>query len=140
MATQHFLRALKDHLDKDVPFYGLFDADPDGLDIFRCYAVGSRALFQEIGLNLPEMIWLGLGLSDITLDSSVPLTVRDRTKAQAMLNKQEWNESHLVHLGFRNMLQNMLVLNVKAEIQALEDTSQDLFTWLELRIADRSSQ
>lgn len=140
MATRQLLRALKDNLSEGTPFYGLFDADPDGLDIFRCYVVGSRALFQDIGLNLPEMMWLGISLSDIELDSAVPLTSRDRIKAQAMLNKQEWYESHLVHAEFRSMLQNMLVLNVKAEIQALEDNSQNLFTWLEHKMSNRSSQ
>lgn len=129
--------------------YALMDFDPDGIAILSTYKHGSYRLAHEDvdskgngALQLPAIRWLGVK-SDIIhrasggkngkelkeLQGCLRLTVRDRQKAARML---EWN---LCMEGgeeqdWRHELQIMLMLNVKAEMQILDDLSGGLVSWL----------
>lgn len=114
--------------------YGLFDADADGLDIMRCYSVGSKALAQEVEFCVPELKWLVIDLKGLNPDDLIPLTTRDRGKALSMLTKSEQYKSCQFVDMYCETLQQILMLNCKAEIQSLENNSRQLIVWLELKI------
>lgn len=128
------------------------DYDPDGIAILSTYKHGSyRLAHEEIQssgnntLQLPAIHWLGVK-SDIInqagaggngkdrkdlreLQGCLKLTMRDRKKAVRMLEwdlcmengeEQEW----------RHELQTMLMLNVKAEMQILDDVPGGLVQWM----------
>lgn len=131
--------------------YAFVDLDPDGIAIMSTYKYGSYRLAHEDlasghigGLNLPNLRWLGLknhhigrGLvkeSSTTehtpdLQGLMRLTARDRTKATRMLEwdicaetgpEQEW----------RHGLQQMLTLNVKAEMQIFDEFPGGMIAFL----------
>lgn len=113
------------------PIYGLSDFDPDGLAIMSTYKHGSEALAHENAhLVCPTLKWVGLRSDSIAkfcvesgdIRSSqglLTMTLRDRKKAQQMLEWKVLNEKHQID-GWRLELQVMLMLNVKAELQLLE--------------------
>lgn len=122
-----------------IPIFGLFDWDPDGIRILKCYLYGSKALAQEHECNIPEMRWIGLRAEDLTSiqhagDVSARLTKRDRMAAISMLASQELkDEGGNVLPGLHEpvgQLRQMLMLNRKAEIQSLDDTHSSLEDWL----------
>lgn len=132
--------------------YALIDLDPDGIAIMSTYKYGSYRLLHEnissehtSGLSLPNIRWLGVKHHHIgrgsgqkcggtagymtELQGWMRMTVRDRKKAIQMLGwdlccetgpEQEW----------RHQLQAMLTLNIKAEIQILEDISGGVVSFL----------
>ncbi|KAH6638757.1 Spo11/DNA topoisomerase VI subunit A [Boeremia exigua] len=142
LATRGFLRQLTDHAPH-LPIFAFVDLDPDGIAIMSTYKYGSYRLAHEnvtpTGtpvLNLPNVRWLGVKQHHISqmptgescaetvampeLQGLMRLTARDRNKAVRMLEwdlccetgpEQEW----------RRELQTMLVLNVKAEMQILDE-------------------
>lgn len=125
--------------------FGLFDGDPDGLDIYRNYRVGSKRLSQEANCNLPEMKWLGVNIEEflehaVVMNEAVRLTDRDRHRMTSMLGRKEFEfsngrtESNTSAMKQRTMLQYMLMLNVKMEIQAVEKAPGGLCGWLTKRI------
>ncbi|KAF2672987.1 DNA topoisomerase IV, alpha subunit [Microthyrium microscopicum] len=128
------------------PVYGLFDYDPDGLAILNTYkyssanlqhesAVNGAATGQLIALECSSMRWLGVRSSAlqpaITGDQHglLPLTPRDRRKATLMLNREPFCQGGS-EPEWRRELQKMLMLNIKAEIQILEEREGGLSEWL----------
>lgn len=121
------------------------DGDPDGIDIFRCYARGSKQLAQETASNIVEMQWLGIDLLELLSDKNVmsqclPLTPRDRIRARGMLAR-----TNIVDGGgdldtkLRSMLQTLLILGKKIEIQALDMwNAGGICTWLDEKICSMS--
>ena len=107
---------------------GLFDYDPYGVDILKCYKIGSKASAGEAALAIPEMRWIGVKGEDIlTADFGMPLMPADRIKAQKLMEGMMVDD--VVATGImecRDELQRMLMLNKKAEIQSL-----DVVRWLE---------
>lgn len=132
--------------------YALVDLDPDGIAILSTYKYGSYRLAHEnvgpidtTAPSLPSIRWLGLkshhmsrtpvgeehtDTSAITqLQGLMRLTARDRTKAARML---EWNlcSDEGPEQGWRQELQTMLMLNIKAEMQILNEALGGLVFWL----------
>lgn len=139
--TKQFLRHILDIGSTPLPIFGLFDGDPDGLDIYRCYRVGSKRSTQEASSNLPEMKWLGVDVGDFLkypgmMSEALSLTTRDRTRARGMLRRKELEiadrrtNSNEDATRWRTSLQRMLMLNVKMEIQAVDKMEGGLCGWL----------
>ena len=135
IATRAMLHYLSTPLPQNgfssVPVYALVDLDPDGLAILSVYKSGSIALAHEgASLCVPHLQWLGLRLEHLKFESEdvhatqglLSLTERDRRKATKMLESCDDREMTCV-------LQQMLMLNVKAELQIL-DASADGMTKL----------
>lgn len=108
--------------------YGLMDWDPDGIAILSVYKHGSanRAMDME---DLLTSQLQRLGLSRIDIDDReeiryaqglIPLTGRDRRKARQLLDKALYAEGGAED-DWRLELQVMLMLNVKAELQILDE-------------------
>lgn len=130
---------LCDQLSPPIPLWGLFDLDPDGMRILKCYLYGSKTLAHEQECNLPEMKWIGLRyhhLLQTSHDSNMAsyLTPRDRAVAVSILDSHEWRDEFgqvLPCLADCHVeLQRMLLLNRKAEIQALDDLEGGVMTFL----------
>ena len=151
MASRAFLLYLSKHAPS-MPMYTFVDLDPDGIAIMSTYKYGSYRLAHEnfaagqtAGLTLPNMRWLGLKKHHISsgsvyesntaagyapdLQGLMRLTARDRTKAVRMLEwdlcceagpEQEW----------RHELQGMLMLNIKAEMQILDECPGGMISFL----------
>jgi len=139
LATKHFLRRILDHTLKAIQVFGLFDWDPDGIRILKCYLYGSKNLAQEHDCNIPEMRWIGLKGVEVAGSQhvggvSMALTPRDRTTAMSMLASHEWHDdSGDVLPGLYEAvteLRRMLMLNRKAEIQSLDEIQGGLEDWL----------
>ena len=136
--------------------YALMDLDPDGIAILSTYKYGSYRLAHEDVTStdtatpgLPNIRWLGVKshhmsgtpLGDVHTEKSTKpqlqglmrLTARDRNKAARML---EWNlcAEEGPEKGWRQELQTMLMLNVKAEIQILDEMPGGLVSWLSDRL------
>jgi meiotic recombination protein SPO11 len=132
--------------------YALVDLDPDGIAILSTYKYGSYRLAHEdvtptdtTAPGLPSIRWLGLkshhmsrtpvgeehtDTSAITQPQGLMrLKARDRTKAARML---EWNlcSDEGPEQGWRQELQKMLMLNIKAEMQILDEALGGLVSWL----------
>ncbi|KAF1998202.1 DNA topoisomerase IV, alpha subunit [Amniculicola lignicola CBS 123094] len=152
IATRHFLRYITDR-SPQIPFFALVDFDPDGIAIMSTYKYGSFRLAHENvtaggapALNLPELNWLGVQSRQIvrslvtkhdSYDSAITdaqglmrLTPRDRKKARCML---EWDlcAEDGPEPAWRQSLQTMLMLNVKAEMQFFEQLPGGLSAWVE---------
>ncbi|KAL1799060.1 hypothetical protein ACET3X_003097 [Alternaria dauci] len=135
-----------------IPMYALVDLDPDGIAILSTYKYGSYRLAHEdvtpadtTAPGLPNMRWLGVKSHHMSrtpvgeehTDASVVpqlqglmrLTARDRTKAARML---EWNvcSDSGAEPEWRQELQTMLMLNIKAEMQILDEGYGGLVLWL----------
>jgi meiotic recombination protein SPO11 len=143
LATRRFIRALCDHKTwkacPQPPIFGLFDADPDGINIMQIYRQGSHSLPHERALNVPEMQWLGVRADDVLKgvrddEAVLRLTTRDRRKAIAMLERLCPKPAFGMDEQCKVELQRMLMLNVKAESQILEYRSGGLEGWLDDRI------
>lgn len=118
--------------------FGLFDWDPDGIQILKCYLYGSKNLAQEHRSIVPEMKWIGITAEDIHgrehAGDPLPLTKRDRALAVAMLASEEWRDREGEILpGLRACtaeLQRQLMLGRKAEIQILGSGDGGLEQWV----------
>jgi meiotic recombination protein SPO11 len=104
----------------------------------QTYRQGSIALAHESSLTVPELKWVGLRLDDVVEggmadETLMPLTAIDRERIRAMLARQSGETENLQRESFSE-LQRMLILNIKAEIQLLEDRPGGLVWWLEQRI------
>jgi meiotic recombination protein SPO11 len=152
ISSRRFLRQLADHAPQ-IPMYAFVDLDPDGIAILSTYKHGSYRLAHEDlastdspALSLPNICWLGLKRDQLTrptvfennpdktaiplhLQGLMKLTARDRTKAQRML---EWDlcDEDGPEQGWRQELQKMLMCNVKAEMQILDELPGGLVSWL----------
>lgn len=117
-----------------VPMYALMDFDPDGICIMKMYKYGSISRPHQKNITVPLIKWLGINLHDISgnvvaLDSLQKLSARDRKLATNMLLRDmdfEWKQN----------LQFMLMLNLKAEIQILGGASS-LGHWLDSNLLDQ---
>ena len=101
----------------------------------QTYRQGSIALAHESSLTVPELKWLGLKLGDVvagmaTEETLMPLSAIDRGRIRASLVRQS-GDTENVQRECPTELQNMLLLNVKAEIQLLDDRPGGLVRWLE---------
>ncbi|OAP61502.1 hypothetical protein AYL99_03705 [Fonsecaea erecta] len=143
IATRYFVRQLLDHSPSSTPVFGLFDWDPDGVGILKCYLYGSKNLAQEHGCNIPELRWVGLKAEDVvssrdTGSSFMRLSKRDRMTAIGLLASQEWYDQAGTALpGLQEAVtevQRMLMLNQKAEIQSLDEGRGGLEDWLTGRL------
>jgi meiotic recombination protein SPO11 len=119
--------------------FGLFDCDPDGINIMQTYRLGSRKLAHEHGCTVPEMQWLGVKLDDISpsaLDDhgTLELNARDRDKARAMLARQEDFLGDALQVQCFVELRRMLILNMKAESQILDFNPGGVAGWIENRL------
>jgi meiotic recombination protein SPO11 len=104
----------------------------------QTYRQGSIALAHESSLTVPELKWVGLRLDDVVEggmadETLMPLTAIDRERIRAMLARQSGETENLQRESFSE-LQRMLILNIKAEIQLLEDRPGGLVWWLEQRV------
>lgn len=138
LQTRSFLRRVLDisALLSPIPIFGLFDGDPDGLEILRCYKSGSDALAQEAIYNLPEVKWLGVDVCEFlgnpqVMNEAVALTFRDRNRAKGMLSRIHVRDASAQTAVTKRMLQTMLMLGKKMEIQALSKIDGGLCGWLE---------
>ena len=119
------------------------DFDPDGISIISTYKYGSWRLSHENQhLNVPELQWLGIQSKDLiscnendneAASGLLRLSVRDRKKAMKMLEKDEWAENGLER-EWRREIQVMLMLNVKAEIEILNEREGGMEAWLEKQL------
>lgn len=121
---------------KTCPVYGLFDYDPDGVSILSTYKYGSSTLAHQSNINCSSMKWIGVKSSDlaeaITSNATsglMRLSSRNRRLANGMLNRELFTESGSETL-WREEIQRMLMLNVKAEIQFLDSCHKGLESWL----------
>jgi meiotic recombination protein SPO11 len=133
LATRQFLRTAIDSSTFHGPILGLFDYDPYGIDILKCYRVGSKASAK---LAIPEMKWIGIKSQDVG-DGAMALSQADRVRAhnllEVMLAKGDVG-SKLAECV--SELQRMLMLNVKAEIQILDNDARVMMSWLEDKMTD----
>ncbi|KAI4668905.1 uncharacterized protein J4E79_000947 [Alternaria viburni] len=155
LASRKFLSQLAAKAPQ-IPMYALMDLDPDGVAILSTYKYGSYRLAHEDVTStdtatpgLPNIRWLGVKshhmsgtpLGEVHTETSTKsqlqglmrLTARDRNKAARML---EWNlcAEEGPEKDWRQELQKMLMLNVKAEIQILDEMPGGLVSWLSDRL------
>lgn len=108
-----------------------------GVDILKCYRVGSKAAADDLSANLPELKWLGVRYEDVqrhgNSGSTMSLSPADRKRAiKLMENMTMDGKAALEELSdCRDELQRMLMLNRKAEIQLLGD---DLCEWAKAKM------
>lgn len=124
------------------PICMLVDGDPDGMGIMSTYKHGSIAhLHENANLSVGSIEWLGLRTSEMaseagSLDdgSFIPLTLRDRRKAIAMLTRSPVFGDHGPEPKWRAELQRMLLMNYKAEIEALYERQGGVEAWLDCKL------
>jgi meiotic recombination protein SPO11 len=145
LASREFLCALAER-SQDIPVYSLVDFDPDGIGIMSTYKYGSLRLAHESltdqgtsKLDLPNLRWLGIRSEQILqlvqedtangIRGLLRMSARDRNKASRML---EWDicAENGPEVEWRRQLQEMLVLNIKAEMQILEERPGGLARWI----------
>ena len=122
----------------------LVDGDPDGLTIMSTYKHGSRAhLHENASLTVGNIEWLVIQTSEIVseVESSggspfIPLTLRDRKKAIAMLAKSPVFGADGPEPKWRAELQRMLMTNSKAEIEALYERQGGIEGWLDSKLQE----
>jgi meiotic recombination protein SPO11 len=156
ISSRKFLRQLADHAPH-TPMYAFVDLDPDGIAILSTYKYGSYRLAHEDvtstdapALSLPNIRWLGVKSEHLTrtsefendkdttptplhLQGLMRLTARDRTKAQRMLEWDLCAENGPEH-DWRQELQKMLMFNVKAEMQILDELPGGLVSWVSSKL------
>lgn len=111
--------------------------------IISTYKFGSRAHARENSkLNTPELQRLGLCTSDVVSgadslgdDTFISLTPRDRRKAVAMLNNSPVWAVDGPEPEWRAELQQMLMLNLKAETEILYQREGGLEGWIDRKMA-----
>ncbi|EUC40547.1 hypothetical protein COCMIDRAFT_9596 [Bipolaris oryzae ATCC 44560] len=151
VASRQFLRQLG-NTAPHIPMFVLVDLDPDGIAILSTYKYGSYRLMHEDvalmntpALSLPNIQWLGVKRDNMSLSlvgedgaerkmihqpqGLMRLTMRDRTKAIRTLEWDLCGEDGLER-GWRQELQWMLMLNIKAEMQVLDELPGGLVSWL----------
>ncbi|KIH87130.1 hypothetical protein SPBR_04867 [Sporothrix brasiliensis 5110] len=149
LVTRSFLHHIHETAPR-LPIYGLVDYDPHGLRIFRTYKYGSQSLSHEANTTVPGMKWLGIQSCDLfcprnsvgarhtwsALNDVLPLTDTDRRTAVCLLKDMIYGakaDSDAASLEQYREVQVMLMLNIKAEIQAADDYG-DLATWLDEKL------
>jgi meiotic recombination protein SPO11 len=125
--------------------FALVDYDVDGIGIMSTYKYGSISLAHESNAIVPTMEWLGVRSRDFIrvnkykkrqekdLSGLLQLSARDRRLATKMLEREQILGETGTELEWRQELQIMLMLNVKAEIQILEAGS-NFEKWLDAKL------
>ncbi|EEH42629.2 uncharacterized protein PADG_07449 [Paracoccidioides brasiliensis Pb18] len=154
LCTRAFLRLLSHTLplpsvlgtlpSSPPPIYMFVDSDPDGMAIMSTYKYGSRAQAHENNnLTVSDIQWFGLRSSEVVSrldahiqddDVLIPLTLRDRKKAQDMLARNPVFAEDGPEPTWRAELQHMLMSNVKAEIEVLYEREEGVERWLDLKL------
>jgi len=122
--------------------YILIDSDPDGMAIMSTYKYGSLAqAHRTASLNVPKLEWLGLRASELVTETDplgdeclVRLSLRDRKKARAILAKSPCFVEDGPEPAWRAELQQMLMLNIKAEIELLYEREGGIEGWLDKKL------
>lgn len=117
------------------PIYAMVDFDPDGVAIFSTYKYGSKAMAHETAhTSLPQIQWLGLRSEHLLSGEArhaeqglLTLSARDRKKARDMLGWQILEGDEVL----RRELQVMLMLNLKAELQLIDASSDGMHNLLD---------
>lgn len=131
MATRMFIKKINDELG--LPILAIMDADVYGFEILRVYSVGSKALsFEASNLAVPEIKWLGLLPSDLEessgfgIPSSVhlPMTKSDEHRTKLLLEEEFVKRKP----AWKEQIQKLLDMKVKAEIQALNARDPQFIT------------
>ncbi|KAF2023648.1 DNA topoisomerase IV, alpha subunit [Setomelanomma holmii] len=161
IASRAFLRQITDQAPH-LPIHALVDWDPDGIAILSTYKYGSYRLAHEDvtmketpGLSLPNIRWLGVKSHHVSrtpagerdtdtstmldLQGLMRLTARDRVKTCRML---EWDlcAEDGPEQSWRRELQTMLMLNIKAEMQILDEMPGGLVSWLSIKLGKACGQ
>ncbi|KAI8067487.1 Spo11/DNA topoisomerase VI subunit A [Gongronella butleri] len=129
LATRHMVKHLANRY-QDVPIVSLMDNDPYGLDIYFVYKWGSAAQAHDsVNLTIPTMRFMGLCCQDrvehcISPDGYVPLTIKDREKANRLLKAAQRlpPQSPAIQEDLKQLMRElcrMLYTNHKCEMQAL---------------------
>ncbi|KAG9500934.1 hypothetical protein J7337_006615 [Fusarium musae] len=156
LTTRSFLNYVHTQYPQ-LPLLGLFDYDPDGVKILRCYRHGSERLSHEADLGIEGLWWLGIRsahlfrghasayygqpshVSITSTQSRDPVTYlngRERAAAVSALKKTSLHSpNELEGSELRLELQLMMMLGVKAEIEWL-DESGDMCPWLDGEIGE----
>lgn len=108
------------------------------------YKYGSIAhLHENASLNVPRIEWLGLQTSTTASGagnpgdgSLMPLSLRDRKKAAAMLTRSPVFADDGPEPKWRDELQRMLMMNSKAEIEILYERPGGIEGWLDERLQE----
>ncbi|KAI0508931.1 Spo11/DNA topoisomerase VI subunit A [Xylaria bambusicola] len=145
LSTRQFLHKLQTSFPL-LPMFGLVDFDPHGVHIMLTYKNGSRSLQHEQNTILSRLTWLGPRSSDVLgfrtlepaptrectpVDTTLPLRIRERRVAVKLLSSAiESDDEFVANNDLIRELQIMLLLNTKAEIQAVDDAG-DLTKWLD---------
>lgn len=139
-----------------LPKFALTDFDPDGLHIYSCYRHGTKNFAHKSrNVNL-DMTWLGVQSHQLVgantvgapvlsnfgdMTSVVPpgilveLSLRDRKYARNMLRKSlSTVPRDIEQMDMCHELQRMLMLGVKAEVQAM-DNFGDITRWLDASLS-----
>ncbi|KAF9877056.1 meiosis-specific topoisomerase spo11 [Colletotrichum karsti] len=159
LQTKKFLHLLH-VAKPELPVFGLVDYDPYGIRIMRSYSHGTRGHAHETGVTVPSLQWLGIKSGDLVgavrddaaerdpyhnndqrlgLNGQTParrnfesidfLKSRDRSIAWGLL-KDIPSDVDDYNMECRRELQIMLFLNIKAEIQAVDEAG-DISNWLD---------
>jgi meiotic recombination protein SPO11 len=118
---------------KGVPVFGLADYDPDGVSILSVYRRGSASMPHEnANLVVPHLRWVAMKSAHVVSSDAASeysalmrLSDRDRRRANSQLGKCVARSEPQEREVLRE-LQVMLMLNVKAELQAVEGGSDGL--------------
>ncbi|KAF2021165.1 DNA topoisomerase IV, alpha subunit [Aaosphaeria arxii CBS 175.79] len=155
LSSRRFLSQLAQHCPR-VPMYMLVDYDPDGFAIMSTYKYSSHRLSHETisagdmhPLALPQLRWLDIKCRQMeradtkegewihdwlaNVSGLMKLTTRDRNKATQMLGWHACAEDGCEQ-QWRRELQTMLILNIKAEMQILEELPGGIASWLTHRL------
>lgn len=143
LGTRQFLRSCITSASLFLPIFGLFDYDPYGVDILKCYRSGSKVSAHEPDLNLPEIQWLGIRSEDVVhlpQDSpTLALSQSDRKRAINLVDSMTNANGDIAEelQECCTEVQRMLMLGRKAEIQIL---GGDLCRWAERKMLDIMSR
>ena len=117
--TRSFLQRL--WLTLKLPVFALVDGDAYGVEIMCTYRYGSFAMaFENIGLNVPEIKWIGIQPEDIVEFRLRGTRFKDsELKRFAHLKARPYMENN----PWADQLDQMEKLGIKVEIQSLHDYS-----------------
>ncbi|GBF63711.1 meiotic recombination protein [Trichophyton mentagrophytes] len=150
LSSREFLRLLSRHeacnskmISSPPPIFILVDSDPDGMAIMSTYKYGSMAqVHRNADLNVPSIQWVGLQASEMMsaanhtdISSLVPMSQRDRKKAEAMLKRNPSFAEDGPEPTWRKELQSLLVMNLKAELEILYELDGGMEGWLDRKMS-----
>ncbi|EGE05342.1 meiotic recombination protein spo11 [Trichophyton equinum CBS 127.97] len=150
LSSREFLRLLSRHevcnskmISSPPPIFILVDSDPDGMAIMSTYKYGSMAqVHRNADLNMPSIQWVGLQASKMMsatnhtdMSSLVPMSQRDRKKAEAILKRNPSFAEDGPEPTWRKELQSLLVMNLKAELEILYELDGGMEGWLDRKMS-----